>query len=250
MAKYRDAKSTLATGVLQDHLDTLDTLKHERGQVPGAVFIFGSHALVEAEHNGTPWLVRLQCELPRPELAARATYVGTGKPSENAEYARFVRAASAVGIKACCRLRCDVKESDEATARALAFLEQSDLIWFGDTGPPEKVWAAIARAAGGVAERVRWRHKHGAVLVGVGKGGMLLGKTGWEYIDLTRYPSDTRHETYKELDDPKTRTLFESIGAIDKVFCREFKEEPKEVRSLTVTRPLRYRRRSRRSSRK
>eukprot|EP00966_Prymnesium_polylepis_P060078 1393667-Prymnesium_polylepis.1 len=155
--------STLATGALQKHLDAL--AESGRTAAPGAVFVLGSHELLDAPFDGErPWALRVRCELPRRELPARAAYVGTGEPSEDAEYARFVHAAQSIGIQAVCRLRCGVADAGGAAARALAGLEQSDLIFFGDTGPPEATWATIAAAAADVPERVRWRHRQGAVL--------------------------------------------------------------------------------------
>ena len=233
-SRDRRYQSDLAVGALQEHLDRLDAPPRDRARTKGAVFMLGGPHLLEVEHSHVPWTVRIQCELPRPEYAGRAVYVGTGDEAEDVEYLRFVQTVGRIGIRACCRLQCDVMLAEggdsPATVRALAFLEQSDLIWFGDTGPPEKVWRAIEKAPGDVPERLRWRHQHGAVLVGVGQGAMLVGAHGWEHIEIVRAPDDDRHEVYQELDDPKERTLFSPLGAVKAVIFVEAEEVKVEVK--------------------
>ena len=64
------------------------------------------------------------------------------------------------------------------TRAALANLEQADVVVLGDGECHEAAWRAMNDGPDGIAERIRWRYYHGAVLLGVGSGAMLLGKHG------------------------------------------------------------------------
>ena len=191
---------------LQQHLLNLAAPKSRR--LPGAVLACGSSALLDAEQNGQSWLVRLKCELRHPDAEPRAAYIGTSDSAEDDEYNTFVRAVLRLGIRTCLRIRAD---AEMIPTSALTFLEQSAVVWFGDAVRPEHVWRAMERAAVDLVERVRWRHKHGALLVGVSNGVTLLGAHGWQSIQPGESPPR------KEWEGPERRVTFEALGAMTAV---------------------------------
>ena len=159
---------------LGQHLQHL--AKPAAHRLPGAALACGSSAVLDLEHEDQSWLLRLQCELRHAGVGARAVYIGTSSAADDAEYMIFARAmAKCGGIRKCMRVRLDL----EIPAASLAFLEQSAVVWFGDTEWPDNVWRAVSKANGNLVERILWRHKHGALLVGVGGGAILLGAHGF-----------------------------------------------------------------------
>ena len=167
----------------------------------------GCTAFLDEEHEGQSWLLRLQCELRHPDAAdPRAVYVGTSGSAEDEEYAAFVRAVGRCGIRTCRRIDADLA----VPAATLCFLEQSAVVWFGDTERPEHVWQAMVRdEEAGLIDRIRWRHQHGALLVGVGGGATLLGRYGFQSIKPGERPPPRMGE------GPHRRVTFEALGCID-----------------------------------
>ena len=154
---------------LEEHLSHLARPRSRR--LPGAVFACGS---VQFLGECQSWLPRLQCEV-RPEGTARAIYIGTSDRAEDEQYAAFLFGVGRCGIRTCRRL--DIERV--VPAALLGFLEEASVVWFGHTERPEDVARALARGNADLMERIRWRHSHGALLVGVGGGARLLGQRSW-----------------------------------------------------------------------
>ncbi|KAL1520689.1 hypothetical protein AB1Y20_022258 [Prymnesium parvum] len=183
---------------------------------PGAIFAVGSHALLETTSGGQPWLARVRAELPRPELPTRATYIGPAAAAaaaagDDGDFSAFLRAARALGAAACLRLGCE----RTPPPRALAFLEQSDVLYLGD----------LRHSAGGVCaavgESVRWRHARGAVVLGVGLGAAALGTRTWDAADVPAAAGDAVQ-------------TFEGLGLLPVVVCAELEGMAAQMERVLV----------------
>ena len=169
---------------IDEYLYALERRQELEKAPTAAVFMVGSWDMMMLEVAGHPWLTRVRCELPTRPLGAngeedpiKATFVGANGKDDPEEYKQFVAAMAQIDVTRCCHL----KITDTIpTARALAHLEQSDIVVLGDGPHVQKAWWNMNEASTcALVDRIKWRYYCGAVMVGVGTGAMLLGLRWW-----------------------------------------------------------------------
>ena len=177
-----EAGTTYAT--IEEYLHALERRQELEKAPTAALFMLGSYDMMHLQYGGHPWLTRVRCELPtRPlgpsgeEEAVRATFIGANSREDASHYESFVKAMALIDVTRCVHLKAaGLKES----SRALAHLEQSDIIVLGDGPHVREAWYNIGDGCLiGLLDRIKWRYYCGAILLGVGTGAMLLGKLWW-----------------------------------------------------------------------
>ena len=187
---------------IEEYLADLEKRQDLEKAPIAAVFMLGSDEMLQLEVAGHPWLTRVRCELPtRPlgpggeEVPVRATYIGRCNDEDPAAYQRFVNAMRSIDVHKCVHLKVE-----KPSARALAHLEESDIVVIGDGPHVNKAWEVMSHGEGCIIERVKWRYYCGAVLVGIGKGAQILGERWW--INDPRHELESRTALSEGKPDP------------------------------------------------
>ena len=167
-----------------------------------AVFMLGSEEMLSIRYGNHPWIVRVRCELPtRPlgpggmEEPVRATYIGANSNEDTQRFAAFVEAMRTIDVFSCVHLKLA-----KPSARALAHLEESDIVCLGDGPHVLQTWRMLSLNEECVLERVKWRYYSGAVLIGLGTGCQFLGQRWW--VGEPRHELESREAAKAGQPDP------------------------------------------------
>lgn len=178
----------------EEYLAALEKRHAQEKAPPAAVFMLGGDEMMHRTFGGIPWLTRVRCELPsRPvgpggeEEPIRASYIGAFNEEDPAAYESFVEAMALIDVFKCMHVKAKpvhplaVKKAPGPgpSAKALAHLEQSDIVVLGDGPFVDHAWWALAEGQDGLLDRIKWRYYCGAVLVGLGTANQFLGKRWW-----------------------------------------------------------------------
>ena len=201
---------------IEDYLEALEKRQAREKAPTAACFMLGSYEMLTLEYGGHPWLTRVRCELPtRPlgphgdEEPVRATFIGANSKEEPTHYETFVKAMALIDVT-----RCEHLKAASPTRKALAHLEQSDIVVLGDGPHVDEAWLNIGECSScGLLERIRWRYYCGAVMIGVGTGAMLLGKKWW--VGDPRQELEARQESYEERQAKEKKPIEERFCGKD-----------------------------------
>ena len=227
---------------IEEYLEALEKRQMQEKAPTAAIFFLGAEDMMFQKFGGIPWLTRVRCELPtRPlgpsgeEEPVRATFVGACSGEDPERYERFVEAMALIDVYKCAHLRsrpvhpkAKNKGHIGPSARALAHLEQSDIIVMGDGDINHEAWYALAEGVDGLMERIKWRYYCGAVLIGLGTGCQLLSKkwyTGEPKHELTWkrcMESGRRDYPQKGIDYPESEAYmgFKATEIVPLIMCR------------------------------
>ena len=200
---------------IEDYLEALESGRARKAPT-AACFMLGSYEMLTLEYGGHPWLTRVRCELPtRPlgphgdEEPVRATFIGANSKEDPTHYETFVKAMALIDVT-----RCEHLKAASPTRKALAHLEQSDIVVLGDGPHVDEAWLNIGECSScGLLERIRWRYYCGAVMIGVGTGAMLLGKKWW--VGDPRQELEARQESYEERQAKEKKPIEERFCGKD-----------------------------------
>ena len=201
---------------IEVYLEALEKRQAREKAPTAACFMLGSYEMLTLEYGGHPWLTRVRCELPtRPlgphgdEEPVRATFIGANSKEEPTHYETFVKAMALIDVT-----RCEHLKAASPTRKALAHLEQSDIVVLGDGPHVDEAWLNIGECSScGLLERIRWRYYCGAVMIGVGTGAMLLGKKWW--VGDPRQELEARQESYEERQAKEKKPIEERFCGKD-----------------------------------
>ena len=175
-----------------------------------AVFMLGSEEVLSIRYGNHPWIVRVRCELPtRPlgpggmEEPVRATYIGANSNEDTQRFAAFVEAMRTIDVFSCVHLKLA-----KPSARALAHLEESDIVCLGDGPHVLQTWRMLSLNEECVLERVKWRYYTGAVLIGLGTGCQFLGQRWW--VGEPRHELESREAAKAGQPDPHAHQPIEA----------------------------------------
>ena len=166
---------------MEEYLRDLEKRQELEKAPCAAVFMLGSEEMLKVQYGGHPWLMRVRCELPtRPlgpggeEEPVRATYISADSEADAQRYQTFVDAMKTIDVHRCAHLKLAAP-----SARALAHLEESDIVALGDGPHVDKTWHLLEHGDECVLERFKWRYYSGAVLLGIGSGGQFVSERWW-----------------------------------------------------------------------
>ncbi|KAL1521894.1 hypothetical protein AB1Y20_021545 [Prymnesium parvum] len=185
---------------VEEYLAELEKRQGLEEAPPAAVFLLGSEQMLHVAHGSFPWLTRVRCELPLRPLGAggveppiRAVYVSANdahapREEQEAGYASFVRAMAAIDVRSCVWL-----EAARPGRKALALLEQADIVVLADGSDHAGGFALLEDERYAIGERIKWRYYCGAVLIGIGSGAMQIGKRGWTGDPMAEVRANAEH---------------------------------------------------------
>ena len=153
-----EAGTTYAT--IEEYLHALERRQELEKAPTAALFMLGSYDMMHLQYGGHPWLTRVRCELPtRPlgpsgeEEAVRATFIGANSREDAGHYASFVSAMALIDVTRCVHLKAGQLK---LSSRALAHLEQSDIVVIGDGPHVREAWFSIGDASEcGLLDRIK-----------------------------------------------------------------------------------------------